>query len=142
LSTFSKMFVPCTPTEALSALKNCMKYLLNDHSRLGTHLLTFHKCSYECISNYQYGEVSASACSKNIMLCSLFFSCKQSFWKYCRSRLGILKQILKIIKMCLMCSDLKENVLLYTDIFVCVAVFSCVDGFQVCYTSLMNLWAK
>jgi len=64
LFTYSKMFVPCTPTEALSALKNCMKYLLNDRSTLGRHLLTFHKCSYECNGNYQYGQVRATVCSK------------------------------------------------------------------------------
>jgi hypothetical protein len=91
LSTYSKMFVPCTPTETVSALKNCVKYLPDDHSRLGRHLSTFYKYSYECICNYQYGQVSATVCSKNIVLCSLFFSCKQSFWQYCRSGLGILK---------------------------------------------------
>ena len=91
LSTYSKMFVPCTPTEAQSALKNCAKYLPNDCSTLGRHLLTFHKYSYECNGNYEYWQVSATACSKNIMLLSLFFSCKQPFWKYCRSGLGILK---------------------------------------------------
>ena len=46
------MFLPCTLTEALSALKNCMKYLLSNHSTFGRHLLTFHKYSYECNGNY------------------------------------------------------------------------------------------
>ena len=67
------MFVPCTLTEELSAHKNCVKYLPNVHSRLGRYLSTFHKYSYECIGNYQCGQVSVTACSKNIMLCSLFF---------------------------------------------------------------------